>query len=67
MNHLRAVCRSVRHKAAHIVEQELDEYSEEDGQIDMVNIGFINSNAKSPGIIAKFKNGSQQNSVNFSY
>ena len=53
MNHFRAVCRSMRHKAVHKVE--LDEYTEEDGQIDMVNIDFINSNAKSPGITAKFK------------
>ena len=55
MNHFIAMCISTRHKAVHKVEQELEEYTEEDGQIDIVNIYFINSNAKSPGIIAKLK------------
>ena len=53
MNHVSVVWGSVRHKAV-----ELDEYTEEDGQIDMVNIDFIHSNAKSPGIIAKLKTSS---------
>ena len=42
----------MRHKAVHVVEQELEEYVEKDGQINMINIDFINSNAKSPDIIA---------------
>ena len=43
-------------RAVHKVDQdkvELDEYTEEDEQIDIVNIDFISSNAKIPGIIAK--------------
>ena len=58
MKHFRAVCRSTRNRAVHEVEQdevEIDEYIEEDRQIDRVNINFINSNAKSPGIIANLK------------
>ena len=51
-------------KAVHEVEQELDEYREEDGQINMVNIAFTDTNAKTPGIIAKLKTSSYQNSVN---
>ena len=66
MNHFRAVCRSVRHKAVLEVEQELDKYTE-DGQIDMVNINIINSNAKIQGIIAKLKTSSYQNSANISF
>ena len=58
MNHFRAVLKSVKHKAVHKVEQELDKYTEEDRQIDMVNIAFINSNTKSPDIIAKLKTSS---------
>ena len=42
MNHFRAVCRSVRHTAVFEVEQELDKYTEEDEQTDMLNIDFIN-------------------------
>ena len=38
-----------------VYEVELDESTEEDGQIDMVNMNFIKSNAKSPAIIAKLK------------
>ena len=50
MNHVSAVCRSARHKAV-----KLDKYTEEDGQIDMANIDFINSNEKSQ-IYCKIKN-----------
>ena len=57
----------MRYKAFHEVEHKLDEYTEMDGQIDTVNIDFINSNAKSPGIIAKLKTSSYQNSVNVTY
>ena len=57
----------MRHKAVHEVEQELDKYTEENGKVDIVNIDFINSNAKSLGIIAKFKTSSYQNSNNISY
>ena len=39
-------------QTVHKVEQEIDEYTEEDRKIDMLNIDFINSNAKSPGITA---------------
>ena len=39
----------MRHTALHEVEQELDKFIEEGGQIGMVNIDFINTNAKSPG------------------
>ena len=45
MSHVSTVCRSVRCKAV-----KLDEYSEEDGKIDMVNVDFINCNAKSPAL-----------------
>ena len=62
MKHMSALCRSVRHKAV-----KLDKYTEEDGQINMVNIDVINSNAKSPGIIAKLKTSSYQNGVNILY
>ena len=65
MNHFRAVCRSTRCRAVHKVE--LDKYREEDGQIYMVNINCINSNARGPGIIAKLKLISYQNSVKISY
>ena len=58
MNHVNAVCRGVRHKIVHGVEQEIDDYPEENSHIDMVNTDFINSNAKSPGIIAKLKTSS---------
>ena len=34
---------------------------------DMVNISFVNSNVKSPGIIEKLETSSYQNSVNTSY
>ena len=61
VNLLGAVCRSVRQKAVHELEQEIDEYTEEDGKIDTVNIKFINSNAKSLAIIAKLKTISYQN------
>ena len=67
MNHFRAACRNTNHKAVHKVEQELDIYTEKDGQVDTVNINFINSNAKSPGTIAKLKSSSYQNSVNILY
>ena len=67
MNHFRAVCTSVRNKAVNEVEQLLDKYTEEDGKINVVNIDFINSNAKSPNIIAKLKISGYQNSVNISY
>ena len=40
------------------LEQELDKYTEEDWKIDTVNINFINSNANSPGGIAKLKTSS---------
>ena len=63
---LRAVCRNIKHRAVHEVEQanvELDEYTEEDRQIDRVIVNFINSNAKNPGIIAKVKTSSYQKSV----
>ena len=56
----------MRQKAVHAVELELDEYTIEGRQIDIVNIDFINSNAKSLGIIAKLKD-SYQNSTNISY
>ena len=46
--------------------KELDEYREDDGQIDMVGIDFINSNAKSQGIKAKLKPSSYKISVNIS-
>ena len=55
----------MRHKAVHEVEWELNEYTEEDGNIDRVNIDFINCNAKSPGIIAKLINSSYQNVSTF--
>ena len=55
MNHFRSVCRSVRCKAVQKVGQELDKYTEENRQIDMLNIDFINFNAKGPGIIVKSK------------
>ena len=67
LNHFRAVCRSMRHKEVHKVEQETDEYTEEDRQIDMVNIDFINSDVKSPGIIAQVETSSYQISANISY
>ena len=67
MEHFRAVCRSTRHRAVHKSEQELDKYIEENGQIDMVKINFINSQAKSPGIIANFKTSSYQNSAKISH
>ena len=67
MNHYRAVCRSARNKTVHGKEQEMDEYTEGDSQIDMVNIDFINSNVQSLGITAKLKTSSYQNSVNISY
>ena len=54
MSHYSAVCRSARNKTVHRVEQEIDEYTE-DSQIYTVNIDYINSNSKSPGIIAKLK------------
>ena len=53
MNPFRAVCRSARHKAVCKVQQ--DEYTQGDHQIVTVNIDVINSNAKTPGIIAKLK------------
>ena len=52
---------------SHRVEQEIDQYTEEDRQIDMVNIDCINCNAKSQGIIEKLRTSSYQNSVNISY
>ena len=67
VNQFRAACRIVRHKTVNKLEQELDEYTGEDGQIDMVNTNFINYNAKSPGIIAKLKTGSYQKSMPISY
>ena len=57
----------MRHKAFHKVEQELDKYTEEDWQIDMVIIDFINSNAKSPGVIAKLQTRIYQNNANILY
>ena len=57
MNHFRAVCRSMGHKAVHKV-AELEEHTEEGELIDTMNIDFINSNAKSPGIIEKLKTSS---------
>ena len=57
----------MRHNEVHEVEQETDEYTEEDRQIDMVKIDFINSNAKIPGIITKLETSSYQNSANISY
>ena len=56
----------MRQKTVQKVEWELDEYTEEDGQIDKVNIEFINSNAESHGIVAKLKTSSYQNSVKIS-
>ena len=50
LNHFRAVCRSRRHKEVLKVQQETDEYTEEDRQIDMVNIDFINSNVKAQAL-----------------
>ena len=70
MNHFRAVCRTTRHRAVHKLKQDevqLDKYTEEDGQIDMLNINFIKSNTKSPGLIAKLKTSSYQNIVKISY
>ena len=52
----------MKHKAV-----ELDKYTEEDRKIDTVNIDFINSNAKSPGIIAKLNTSSSQKPANISY
>ena len=54
MNHYQTVCRSVGDITVYGVEQEIDEYTE-DSQINTVNIDYINSNSKSPGIIAKLK------------
>ena len=51
----------MRHQAVHEVEQEIDEYTKEDGQINTVNIDFINSNVKCPGIIARLETSSYQN------
>ena len=50
MNHFTAVFRSMKHKAVHEVEQELDECREEDGQGDMVNNDFINFNQKAQAL-----------------
>ena len=66
MSHFRAVCGSIRHRAVHEVEQdevELDDHTEEDMQIYMVNTNFIHFHAKGPGIIAKLKTSSYQDSV----
>ena len=63
MNHVRAVCRGTRYGAVHILEQELDQYTEEDGKFDIVNIRFSNSNSKRPCIIAKLKTNSYQISM----
>ena len=57
----------MRHKKVHGIDQGINEYTEEDNQIDIVNIAFINSNAKSPGIIQKLMTSSYQNSENISY
>ena len=54
----------MRQKAVHKVEQELHEFTEEDGNIEMVNNDVSNSNAKSSGILEKIKSSSYQNSVN---
>ena len=46
MNHFRAICKSMRHREVHKVEQDkvqLDKYAEEDGQTDVVSTNFINS------------------------
>ena len=61
MNPFRAVSRGARHKEVHEEEQELEKYTEEDRQIDMMNIDVINSNAKSPGIIIKLRTSSYHN------
>ena len=70
MNHISTECRTTRHRAVHEVQQDevvLDNHTEEDRKIDMVNINHINSNAKSPDIIAKLKTSIYQNSVKISY
>ena len=67
MNHYKAVCRSLRQKIVHRVEKEIDECQEEDSQIHIENINFINSNVRSPDIIAKLRTSSHQNSANFMY
>ena len=41
VNHFRAVCRSMRHKAVNELEKQLDEYAEEDGQIDIMNMNLL--------------------------
>ena len=67
VNHFRVVCKSVRHKAVHKLEQEINKNTEEDRQIDTVNIKLINSDAKTPRVIAKLKTSSCQKSVKISY
>ena len=67
MNYNSAVHRSMTHWAVDRVEQKINEYTGEENQIDMVNIDFINSNAKSPGIIEKLKTSRYQNIVNILY
>ena len=47
-------------------ESKIEQYIEEDQQIDMVNIKFLNHNHNSPGIVAKLKTGSHQNSAKIS-
>ena len=57
-------CSEAWQRAVHKVEKE---QIEEDGKTDMVNIDFINCNAKSPGIIAKLKTSNYQSSADISY
>ena len=58
IKHFRAVCRSMRCTEVHEVENETDKYTEEERQIDTVNIDFINISIKSPSIIAKLETSS---------
>ena len=58
----KTVCRSLRNKAI-----KLSKYTEDDGQIDTVNMKFINSNSKRLGKIAKMKTNSYQNSAIIPY
>ena len=58
----KTVCRSLRNKAI-----TLGKYTEDDGQIDTVNIKFMNSNSKRLDKIAKMKTNSYQNSAIMPY